>query len=205
MECSQVLAGTPGFGYCRGMKENSAMKQGNIRRAFSYFESGAVLLVTSSDGKRDNVMTISWQMVLDFSPRIAIATGEWNESFRTILETGECCLCVPSFDMVETVVGVGTMHGSQGDKFGRFELVRSKAMKVRAPLIPDCLAALECRLEDYVEDHGILIFKGLLLWENAGKKDRRVIHANGDGTFFADGEFRDLRREMRDRLPEGLE
>ncbi len=181
------------------------MKQGNIRRAFTYFESGAVLLVTTSDGTRDNVMTISWQMVLDFTPRIAIATGGWNESFQTILETKECCLCVPAFDMIEKVVQVGTTHSSECDKFESFALTTLKAQKVRAPLIPDCLAALECKLEDYVEEYGILIFKGLLLWENAGKKERRVIHANGDGTFYADGEFRDLSREMRERLPEGLE
>ncbi|MBO4313888.1 MAG: flavin reductase family protein [Desulfovibrio sp.] len=181
------------------------MEQGSIRRAFTYLESGAVLLVTTNDGARDNVMTISWQMVIDFSPRIAIATGAWNESFRTILKTKECCLCVPAFDMVEKVVQVGMAHGSECDKFERFSLAKAKAKKVRAPLIPDCLAALECMLEDYVEEHGLLIFRGVLLWENAGKEERRVIHANGDGTFFADGEFRNLRREMREKLPEGCE
>ena len=62
------------------------MKTGNIKRAFTYLESGSVLLVTTSDGARDNVMTISWQMVMDFTPHIAITTGGWNESFETILE-----------------------------------------------------------------------------------------------------------------------
>ena len=56
------------------------LKQGRIQRAFTYLESGAVLLVTTNDGKNDNVMTISWQMVMDFTPRIAISTGAWNES-----------------------------------------------------------------------------------------------------------------------------
>ncbi|MCR5814156.1 MAG: flavin reductase family protein [Desulfovibrio sp.] len=181
------------------------MNQGNIKRAFTYFESGAVLLVTTNDGVKENVMTISWQMVLDFSPRIAIATGGWNESFHTILKTKECCLCIPSFDMIKKVVQVGTTHGSECDKFTCFALTKAKAAKVRAPLIADCLAALECKLEDYVENYGLLIFKGILLWENSQKKERRVIHANGDGTFFADGEFRNLRREMAPRLLEGVE
>ena len=56
------------------------MIKGDIRRAFTYLESGSVLLVTTNDGSRDNVMTISWQMVMDFTPRIAISTGGWNES-----------------------------------------------------------------------------------------------------------------------------
>ena len=57
------------------------MKTGNIKRAFTYLESGSVMLVTTNDGTKDNVMTISWQMVMDFTPHIAITTGSWNESF----------------------------------------------------------------------------------------------------------------------------
>ena len=181
------------------------MKKGDIRRAFTYLESGAVLLVTSNDGLKDNVMTISWQMVMDFTPHIAISTGGWNESFETILKTKECCICIPAFDMLDKVVGIGTVHGSACDKFERFSLARTKASKVGAPLITDCLAAIECRLEDYVDPHGLLIFKGIQLWENPEKEERRCIHANGDGTFFADGEFRNLREAMRQWVPNGSE
>ena len=181
------------------------MRTGNIKRAFTYLESGAVLLVTTNDGMKDNVMTISWQMVMDFTPHIAITTGSWNESFETILKTKECCLNVPGFDMVDKVVGVGTVHGSDCDKFDTFGLSRAKAKKVKAPIITNCLAAIECRLEDYIEQHGILIFKGVQLWEDQDKEERRLIHANGDGTFFADGEFRNLREEMRQWVPEGSE
>ena len=181
------------------------MKKGDIRKAFTYLESGAVLLVTTNDGKKDNVMTISWQMVMDFVPHIAISTGGWNESFETILKTKECCICIPTFDMIEKVVGIGTVHGSECDKFKRFSLRRAKATKIKAPLITDCIAAIECKLEDYIEPHGILVFRGIQLWENRGKDERRVFHANGDGTFFADGEFRNLREEMQQWVPEGSE
>ena len=181
------------------------MKKGNLKRAFTYLESGAVLLVTTNDGEKDNVMTISWQMVMDFTPRIAISTGSWNESFETILKTKECCINVPAFDLIEEAVGIGTVHGSECDKFDRFRLQRQKGEIIKAPLISDCLAAIECKLEDYVEPHGLLILKGVRLWEDLDRTERRVIHANGDGTFFADGEFRNLREEMRQWVPEGSE
>ena len=161
--------------------------------------------MTTNDGTKDNVMTISWQMVMDFTPHIAISTGEWNESFETILKTKECALCIPSFDMIEKVVGIGMIHGSECDKYDRFGLGKAKAAKVKAPIITDCLAAVECKLEDYIEHHGLLVLKGIQLWENPEKSDRRVIHANGDGTFYADGEFRNLREEMRQWVPEGSE
>ena len=181
------------------------MRKGNIERAFTYLESGAVLLVTTHDKKQDNVMTISWQMVMDFTPRIAISTGNWNESFESILRTKQCTLCVPAVDMLEKVVGIGTVHGSECDKFTNFRLKKQAPVKVKAPIIADCLAALECKLEDYVEEHGLLILKGVQLWENPLKKERRVIHANGDGTFFADGEFYNLRDKMRKWVPSGSE
>ncbi len=181
------------------------MRKGKLEKAFTYLESGAVLLVTTHDGKKDNVMTISWQMVLDFTPRLAICTGSWNESFEAILRTKQCTLCVPAVDMIGKVVGIGTVHASECDKFKHFRLKKQKPAQVKAPLIADCLAAVECKMVDYVKSHGILVLDGVQLWENPLKKERRVIHANGDGTFFADGKFYNFREEMRERLPEGVE
>ena len=181
------------------------MRKGNLEKAFTYLESGAVLLVTTHDKKKDNVMTISWQMVLDFTPRFAICTGGWNESFDTILRTKQCTLCVPAADMLDKVVGIGTVHASECDKFKKFHLKKQTPAKVKSPILTDCLAAVECKLIDYIEPHGILVLKGVQLWENTLKKERRVLHANGDGTFFADGEFYNRRKEMQSRLPEGVE
>ena len=114
-------------------------------------------------------------------------------------------MCIPAFDQIETVVGIGVVHGSECDKFERFGLHKEKGRKVNAPLITDCLAVIECSLEDYVEDHGLLILKGVQLWENDEKGERRAFHANGDGTFYADGEFKNMRERMRQWVPEGAE
>ncbi len=180
------------------------MRKGKLEKAFTYLESGAVLLVTSHDRKKENVMTISWQMVLDFTPRIAICTGPWNDSFDAIIRTKECTLCIPAADMLDKAVGIGTVHASECDKFKFFHLKKQKPTRVKAPLIADCLAAIECRVVDYVKKHGILVLEGVQLWENPRKKERRVLHANGDGTFFADGQFFNRRQEMKSRLPEGV-
>lgn len=180
------------------------MRKGKLEKAFTYLESGSVLLVTSRDRQKDNVMTISWQMVLDFTPRIAICTGPWNDSFDAIIRTQECTLCVPAADMLDTAVGIGTVHASECDKFKFFRLKKQKPAKVKAPLIAECLAAVECKVVDYVKKHGILVLDGVQLWENTRKKERRVLHANGDGTFFADGQFYNRRQAMKSRLPEGV-
>jgi flavin reductase (DIM6/NTAB) family NADH-FMN oxidoreductase RutF len=129
----------------------------------------------------------------------------WNESYQRIIDTGECVICVPGVDLIDEAIRIGTTSGSKTDKFAENSLTRLPAEQVKAPLIKECLACLECRLEDVVEEHGLLIFKGIQLWENHDRKEKRCFHANGDGTFFSDGELFNRRAEMRRWVPEGCE
>ncbi len=66
------------------------MRPLKLAKAFTLIEPGPVVLVTTRDGGRNNVMTISWTIVLDFTPRFAITTGAWNHSFRALQRTREC-------------------------------------------------------------------------------------------------------------------
>ena len=50
----------------------------SLHKAFMLFEPGPVILVTTNDGKKNNLMTISWHMVTDFTPTLALTTGPWN-------------------------------------------------------------------------------------------------------------------------------
>jgi flavin reductase (DIM6/NTAB) family NADH-FMN oxidoreductase RutF len=51
------------------------MRRLDLRKAFTLIEPGPVVLVTTFDGKKNNIMTISWTMVVDFSPHFAMTTG----------------------------------------------------------------------------------------------------------------------------------
>ena len=57
------------------------MKEMEIGKAFTLMESGPVVLVTTNDRNKNNIMTISWTMVVDFTPIFAMTTGSWNYSF----------------------------------------------------------------------------------------------------------------------------
>lgn len=149
-------------------------------------------------------MTLSWHMVMDFTPRIALTTGPWNYSFRTLRNTGECVLAVPTVDLAEKTIEIGDCSGEKVDKFKKFSLTPLPGAEVKAPLITECLACLECRVEDYLEPHGIFILRGVHAWLDRDRKERRTFHANGDGTFTADGETFSLREKMADKLPPGV-
>jgi flavin reductase (DIM6/NTAB) family NADH-FMN oxidoreductase RutF len=175
-----------------------------LERAFTLIEPGPVVLVTTRDGGRDNVMTLSWTMVVDFTPVFALTTGPWNYSYAALRKSRECVIAIPTVDMIDRVVGVGTCSGREADKFAKFGLTRRKGRRVRAPLIEECLANIECRVIDIVARHNIVVLKGLAAWRNPSRKEKRTLHAVGDGTFVVDGRRLDRRRMMRSKLPKGV-
>ena len=58
-------------------------------------EPGPVVLVTTRDGGKNNIMTISWTMVVDFTPLFAMTTGPWNHSYAALRKTRECVIAIP--------------------------------------------------------------------------------------------------------------
>ncbi len=180
------------------------MEQLDLGRAFTLIEPGPVVLVTTNDGARHNVMTITWTMVLGFSAEFAITTGPWNHSWAALRDTRECVLAVPTVDLIDTAVGIGTCSGRDTDKFERFGLTPVKARHVAAPLIGECLANIECRVTDIVERHGIVVLQGVAAWIDAARREKRMLHAVGDGTFIVDGRRIDRKEMMRSKLPDGI-
>jgi len=177
------------------------MRQLILSRAFTLMEPGPVVLVTTHDGKQANIMTISWTMVMDFTPAFAITTGEWNHSFAALRRSRECVIAIPTVDLLDKVVGIGTCSGKDTDKFARFNLTSVPARLVRPPLIRECLANIECKVIDIVKKHNIVVLEGVVAYIDNTRKERRMVHAVGDGTFIVDGRRIDRKQMMASRLP----
>lgn len=180
------------------------MRQMKLSRAFTLMESGPVVLVTTHDGRRNNIMTLSWTMVVDFTPAFAFTTGAWNHSYAALRKHRECVIAIPTVDMLDTVVGIGTCSGADTDKFARFGLTPVPGRRVKAPLIAECLANIECKVVDIVRKHNIVVLEGVAAYMNAARKEKRALHAVGDGTFIVDGRRLDRRKAMASKLPAGL-
>ena len=180
------------------------MRALELSRAFTLIEPGPVVLVTTRDGGRSNVMTISWTMVMDFTPRFAITTGAWNHSFAALRKTRECVIAVPTVDLLDKVVGIGTCSGADTDKFAKFGLTQVPAKEVGAPLIAECLANIECRVIEILGRHSIVVLDGVAAYVDPSRKERRTVHAVGDGTFVVDGRKLDRRKAMAAKIPAGV-
>ena len=180
------------------------MRKLPLSKAFTLMEAGPVVLVTTHDRKKNNIMTISWTMVLDFTPAFAICTGEWNHSYAALRKTRQCIIAVPTVDMLDKVVGIGTCSGADTDKFSRFKLTPVRGKRVKAPLIKECLANIECKVTDIVGRHSIVVLQGLAAWVDSARKEKRTLHAVGDGTFIVDGRRLDRRKMMAAKIPAGV-
>ncbi|MDA8083430.1 MAG: flavin reductase family protein [Nitrospiraceae bacterium] len=180
------------------------MKEIEISKAFTLMESGPVVLVTTDDGKKSNVMTISWTMVMDFTPVFAMTTGPWNYSYAALRKSRECVISIPTVDMIDKIVGVGMCSGADTDKFDKFRLTRVKGKHVKAPLIKECLANIECKVIDIVKKHNIVVLEGVAAYFDDSRKEKRTLHAVGDGTFIVDGRKLDRKKMMSSKLPAGL-
>ena len=180
------------------------MRQLKLSKAFTLMESGPVVLVTTHDGNKDNIMTISWTMVLDFTPVFAITTGEWNHSFAALRQNKECVIAIPTVDMLDKVVGIGTCSGTDTDKFARFKLTPVQGKVVRSPLIKECLANIECKVIDIVKQHNIVVLEAIAAYIDTARKEKRTVHAVGDGTFIVDGRKIDRRKMMGSKIPFGV-
>ncbi len=187
-----------------GVAGRGSLRRLALARAFTLIEPGPVVLVTTDDDGRYNVMTISWTAVLDFRPLFAIVTGPWNHSFAALRRERACVIAVPAVDLLDRVIGIGTCSGAETDKFVRFRLTPIPARHVGAPLIAECVANIECRVVDLVERHNLVVLEGLAAYVNPSRREQRRVHAVGDGRFIVDGRTLDRRKPMAARLPPGV-
>jgi len=170
-----------------------------LSKTFHLLEPGPVVLLTTFYKGRANIMTMSWHMMMEFEPPLigCLVSGA-NYSFTALRRTRECVIAIPAVDLISKVVDIGNCSGEDVDKFDAFGLTPRPAKLVKAPLIAECLANIECKVVDtsLVNKYNMFILEGVKAWSDPKRKERRTFHANGDGTFVVDGRTIDLKKKM---------
>lgn len=175
------------------------MKEFPLSRTHFWIEPGPIILVTTADKDRINVMTAGFHMMIEHEPPlIGCVIGPWDYTFKILQKTKECVICVPAVDLAIKVVDIGNCSGADVDKFEKFKLTALPAKKVKVPLIEECLANIECKVVDMkmVPKYNLFILKAVNVWTNPKRKETRRIHHNGDGTFVVDGRTINLKKRM---------
>lgn len=154
-------------------------------------ETGPVVLVTTAEEGRMNVMPMSWHMMMDFEPPlIGCVISNRNFSYGVLQRTGECVINIPTRELAEKVLGCGNVSGRSVDKFQQFGLTAVHASEVGAPLIEECYASLECVVVDaqMTEKYDMFVLEVRQAWVDPRHQRPQTIHHQGWGSFMVAGE-----------------
>ncbi|HYA20187.1 MAG TPA: flavin reductase family protein [Burkholderiales bacterium] len=171
-----------------------------LSKVYRLLEPGPVVMVTTARKGRANIMTMSWHTMMDFEPPIiGCVIGEQSYTFGILRATKECVINIPTVELAMKAVGCGNTSGRSVDKFKKFRLTPMPASRVKAPLIAECYANLECRVVDarLVARYNFFILEALKAWIDPSKKDPRTIHHRGGGNFMVAGKMIKLPSRMK--------
>ncbi len=175
------------------------MKELDLSRVYQLLEPGPVVMLTTARKGRANVMTMSWHMMVEFTPPLVACIVSGNDySFEALRATKECVIAIPAVELASKVVGVGNCSGRDVDKFEKFGLTPVEAKHVSAPLIAECFANLECRVADtrMVNAYNLFVLEVVGAWTDPKQKKPKTIHHHGYGKFVVDGEAIRLKSRM---------
>ncbi|MFG1347932.1 flavin reductase family protein [Xanthobacter autotrophicus DSM 431] len=162
-----------------------------LSEVYTLIEPGPVVLLTTAHNGHANVMTMSWHMMVEFTPPlIACIVSGADHSFAALRATKECVIAIPAVELAQKVVAVGNCSGRDVDKFATIGLTPQPAAMVGAPLVRECFANLECRVIDtrLVNRFNLFVLEVVKAWRDPAQKAPRTIHHKGYGSFAVDGE-----------------
>lgn len=120
-----------------------------------------VVLVTCADERgKPNLLPVAWSTPLSFDPPlVGVSIGKNRYSHGLISRTKEFAISVPPSSLLEKVKGCGKLSGKECDKFGEVGLTPQPSRRLRAPVVREGIAHLECRVVKEVEvgDHTLFV------------------------------------------------
>jgi flavin reductase (DIM6/NTAB) family NADH-FMN oxidoreductase RutF len=170
-----------------------------LSKAYELLEPGPVVLLSTAHKGRNNLMTMSWHMMVDFvPPLIACVVSNRDFSFAALRATKQCVIAVPAVELARTVVKIGNCSGRDVAKFEKFHLTALPAARVRPPLVAECCANLECAVVDtrFVNKYNLFVLEVLKAWINPAQRNAKTFHHRGHGRFVADGAPIQLKSRM---------
>ena len=89
------------------------MKEAPLSKVYQLLEPGPVVLLTTSFRGRANVMTLSWHMMVEFTPPMVACVVSSANALRA---TRECVIAIPAAALAAKVVQVGNWRKSPGSR-----------------------------------------------------------------------------------------
>ena len=161
-----------------------------LAEVYGLLEPGPVVLVTTARAGQMNLMPMSWHTMMEFvPPLVGCVISNQNYTFEVLRASGECVLNVPTAELARKMVRCGNATGRDVDKFAAFGLTPVPAAMVKAPLVAECYANLECKVTDrtLVNRYNFFVLEVVRAWIDPRRKRPRTLHHHGQGVFTIPG------------------
>ncbi|MDP4261409.1 MAG: flavin reductase family protein [Bacteroidota bacterium] len=171
-----------------------------LSKVYGLLEPGPVVMLTTARRGQNNVMTMSWHTMLEFEPPlIGCVISNRDYTFNILKATRECVINIPTVELAAKVVRAGNTSGRDIDKFKAFALTAVTASLVKAPLIDECYANLECKVVDtaLVSKYNFFVLEVIKAWIDPAIKHPQTIHHQGKGVFMVAGKTIRLPSKMK--------
>jgi flavin reductase (DIM6/NTAB) family NADH-FMN oxidoreductase RutF len=171
-----------------------------LSRVYRLLEPGPVVLVTTANRTRANVMPLSWHLMMEFEPPlVGCVLSARNYSFELLMDSRECVINIPARALARKVVACGNCSGRRTDKFAAIGLTPVPSKHVLPPSIRECFANLECRVADtrMVGRYNFFVLEVVKAWLDRAIARPRTIHHMGRGTFMVAGDLIRLPSRMK--------
>lgn len=190
-------------------------------------QGGPVALVTARHAGHENVLPVAWHTPLSATPPlIGIAIEQSRYSVELISHGEEFAINIPPALLVHHVQYLGALSGEHIDKFEVTQLETFPALHITAPLLRDCVAWIECEVQQVLPVGDHLLYVGLpravrvdgrafdQRWRADASRELRPLHYLGGESYAVLDEHIEARtpkpseapeRVLQERVAEALE
>ncbi len=110
------------------------------------------VLVSCSDGERDNLITVGWTGIICTEPaKTYISLRPERFSYEIISKSREFIINLPSSHIIRSIDFCGVRSGRRLDKFKECRLTKEKATQVACPAVAESPISIECRVTNIVK------------------------------------------------------
>lgn len=159
------------------------------------------VLVTVSDGERDNVFTVAWTGLINtIPPKTYISVRPSRYSYEILKKGGEFAINLTPSSLISACDWCGIHTGRKVDKFKKWNLTKVPAANISVPLIDECPLSLECKVFDVIElgTHHMFLadIVGVTVNEDLLDSSGKLCLDRANLAAFAHGEYFELGRSL---------
>ncbi|MFA5366818.1 MAG: flavin reductase family protein [Dehalococcoidia bacterium] len=122
---------------------------------YHHYPGHAAVITAQFEGKK-GIMAAAWHSPISRTPPLfGVSLAPKRYTYKLIEKANEFAINFLSFDKVGLLVSVGSVSGTESDKYKKFGIEIEEPVKTTAPILKDAYAAYECHLFDSREygDH----------------------------------------------------